>query len=98
MKLKDKQKYEEWKAKNKDGYGRYCFTWAEKIMDYLEKEIDEVKPENPDHYARKRMWKVSCECDTEGGTGAQWGCVKSILYNCWVYGGEMDQPDLFEES
>ena len=40
MKLKDKQKYEEWKAKNKDGYGRYCFTWAEKIMDYLEKEID----------------------------------------------------------
>lgn len=53
--------------------------------------------ESSRHRARKRMWKVSCECDTEGGTGAQWGCVKSILYNCWAYGGEMDQPDLFDD-
>ena len=96
MKLKDEKAYYDWKNKNRDGYGGYCFRWAEKIMDYLEKEIEEKKPENPAHYARLRMWKVSSECDTEGGTGFQWGVVKAILFHCWIYGGEMDQPDIIK--
>jgi len=95
MQIKDQKVYDDWKAKNTDGLGSYCFEWAEKIMNVLEKEIEEKKPENPDHYARERMWKVSNECDSAGATGSMWGCTKSILFNCWKYGGEMDQPEIF---
>jgi hypothetical protein len=83
MKFKDEQRYQEWKANQKDDYGLACFRYAENWANMMETEIE---------HGEKVMdiaERLSFKADTEGITGFMYGCAVSILSECWIYGEEL---------
>ena len=68
MKLKNEERWSEYKAKNRDGYGLGIITFAERWADAMEAQI--VVGSTVDGCAQ------SCEqeADTEGITGFMYGC------------------------
>lgn len=78
------QEYKDWYSKNNDGYGRACFTFAERWADLMEAEIEKSDDiikcfaDNADEASRK--------ADTEGITGFMYGYAVNILSQCWEYG------------
>ncbi len=83
MKVVDEKVYEDWKAKNTDGYGSGVFRYAEKWANMMEEAIENgAKLEDV-------AQKLSHDADTEGITGFMYGCAVSILSQCWVYGEEL---------
>lgn len=83
MKLKDVKAYENWKAKQKDGYGQAVFRYAERWADMMEDKIS--KGEKIKDIADR----LSHEADTEGITGFMYGASVSILTQCWEHGEEL---------
>lgn len=83
MKVVDEKVYEDWKAKNTDGYGSGVFRYAEKWANMMEEAIENgAKLEDV-------AKSLSHKADTEGITGFMYGCAVSILSQCWVYGEEL---------
>ena len=82
MKLKDIKVYEDWKAKQKDGYGQAVFRYAERWADMMEDKIS--KGEEIKDVADK----LSHDADTEG-TGFMYGMAVNILTKCWKHGEEL---------
>lgn len=80
MRLIDKQKYEDWKAKNQDPYGVAIFAFVERWAELMEPRID--AGEDISVFAKT----LSHEADTEGITGYMYGAAVSILSLCWVHG------------
>lgn len=76
--------YKDWYDKNSDGYGRVCFTYAERWAEMMEAGIEES--DNPMHYIVDNAERLSHEADTDGITGFMYGCAVSILSQCWEYG------------
>jgi hypothetical protein len=83
MKVKDIKVYEDWKAKNIDGYGACIFRYVERWADMMEKEIDNGAK------IKDIADKLSHEADTEGITGFMYGASVNILSHCWEHGEEL---------
>jgi hypothetical protein len=83
MKVKDEEKYQDWKAKNTDGYGAGIFRFAENWANLMEKEI-EAGAEVKDIAER-----LEREADTEGITGYMYGAAVNVLALCWEHGEEL---------
>ena len=84
--LKGKEKeYKDWYDNNSEGYGRACFTYAEKWAEMMEEEIKNGKK------LADIVKKLSHDADTEGITGFMYGIAVSILSLSWVYGEELRQ-------
>lgn len=83
MKIVDEKVYEDWKAKNTDGYGAGIFRYAEKWANLMEEEITKGSR------IRDVAQKLSHDADTEGITGFMYGAAVSILSQCWVHGEEL---------
>ena len=79
------KEYKDWYDKNSDGYGRACFTYAERWAEMLENKI-ESSTEDVMKVIVDNADKLSHEADTEGITGHMYGCAVSILSQCWKYG------------
>ena len=79
------KEYKDWYDKNSDGYGRACFTYAERWAEMLENKI-ESSTEDVMKVIVDNADKLSHEADTEGITGYMYGCAVSILSQCWKYG------------
>lgn len=83
MKFKDKELWEDGLENNKDGYGRACYTYAQRWAEMMERAIGEGKE-------FKEMAKdLSHEADKEGVTGFMYGMAVNILAAVWVYGEEL---------
>lgn len=82
------QEYKDWYEKNKDAYGRACFTYAERWAELLEKEIANSDKEVSDVF-KKYAEEYSHKADTEGITGAMYGFAVQILSLEWEYGEEL---------
>ncbi|UXQ89066.1 hypothetical protein Thu_223 [Bacillus phage Thurquoise] len=83
MKVVDEKVYEDWKAKNTDGYGSGIFRYVEKWANLMEAEI------NKGAKVKDIAQKLSHDADTEGITGFMYGAAVSILSQCWVHGEEL---------
>lgn len=83
MKIKDVEVYEDWKAKNTDGYGMGIFRYAEKWADLMETEIEKGAE------VKDIADRLSHAADTEGITGYMYGASVSILSQCWEHGDEL---------
>lgn len=83
MRVVDTEVYENWKAKNTDGYGMCIFRYAEKWANLMEAEI------NKGAKVKDVAQKLSHDADTEGITGFMYGASVGVLSHCWVYGGEL---------
>jgi uncharacterized protein YgiM (DUF1202 family) len=83
MKVKDIQVYEDWKAKQKDGYGQAIFRYAEKWAGLMENAIENGEK------VKDVAEKLSHEADTEGITGFMYGASVSILSQCWEHGEKL---------
>ncbi|AMO25884.1 hypothetical protein Blue_061 [Bacillus phage Deep Blue] len=83
MKVVDEKVYEDWKAKNTDGYGSGIFRYVEKWANLMEAEI------NKGAKVKDIAQKLSHDADTEGITGFMYGAAVSILSQCWEHGGEL---------
>lgn len=77
--------YKDWYDKNSDGYGRACFTYAERWAELLESLIVKL-PQSPQMIIIENAERTSDEADTEGITGFMYGCAVNILSQCWEYG------------
>ena len=87
--LEGKEKdYKDWYEKQSDGYGRGCFTYAERWAEMLENKIDN-STESTLKVIVENANTLSHEADTEGITGFMYGCAVSILSQCWKYGEEL---------
>lgn len=78
MKIKNIEEYEDWKNKNKDGYGARIFSYAEEWADMMEIVISTLDKDAAEKYANI--------ADTDGITGYMFNASKGVLFNCWVYG------------
>lgn len=78
------KEYKYWYDKNNDGYGRACFTFAERWAELLEAEIS--KSDDVMQVFIDNADKLSSKADTEGITGFMYGCAVNILSQCWEYG------------
>lgn len=83
MRVVNREEYDDWKAKNTDGYGAAVFRFAERWADMMEAELAQDKKliEIAD--------ATSHQADTEGITGFMYGAAVSILAKCWVHGEEL---------
>lgn len=79
------KEYKDWYDKNSDGYGRACFTYAERWAEMMEEKIEE-SPDDVMKVIVDNAFKLSMEADEEGITGFMYGCAVSILSQCWTYG------------
>lgn len=87
--LEGKEKeYKDWYDKNSDGYGRACFTYAERWADMLENLIESCDDDVTTIFV-KNVDRLSHEADIEGITGFMYGCAVSILTQSWKYGEEL---------
>ena len=82
------QYYKDWYDKNSDGYGRACFTYAERWAEMLESLIESSADESMKVIV-DNAYRLSHEADVEGITGFMYGCAVSILSQCWKYGEEL---------
>lgn len=85
MKLKDKEMYENWKAKNTDSYGAGIFRYAEKWANLMEVEIENGAS------VKDVAERLSHVADTEGITGYMYGASVSILLQCWEHGEDLKE-------
>jgi len=79
----DKQAFEDWKAKNSDGYGACIFKFAESWAKLMQVEMAKGKK------LHECAQQASFEADTEGITGFMYGAAVSILSQCWKHGEEL---------
>lgn len=84
MELIDEKTYQSWKAKNCDGYSRAVFDYAEKWARAMEKEMEGGK--RLEDVAKNLSHTIA---DEFGLTGFQYGCVVSILAQCWIHGEQL---------
>ena len=84
------QIYKDWYNKNKDPYGRACFSYAERWAEMMEKAIDESEYDTVAAIALNAE-RLSHEANTEGITGYMYQCAISILSSCWIYGKELEK-------
>lgn len=82
------QEYKDWYEKNKDGYSRACFTYAERWAELLEKEIEKSDKDTKE-VMKQCAEKYSHDADVEGITGFMYGMAVQILSLCWEYGEEL---------
>lgn len=82
--IKGKEKeYKDWYDKNSDGYGRACFTYAERWAELLEAEID--KSNDVMKCFADNADRLSHEADTEGMDTVIALCVSAVgSYFCGV--------------
>ncbi len=85
MKIKNQKLWGEYREKNKDPYGERCVDYAECWADLMEDEIDNKKT------IANIAENKSNEADTDGITGFMYNMAKSILFQCWEYGDELQQ-------
>lgn len=85
MKVKDLNRYNEWKEKNRDDYGACIFRYAERWANLMEQQLEQgAKLEDIAE-------KLSHEADVEGITGFMYGAAVAVLAKCWEYGEELRQ-------
>jgi len=89
MKVLDQSIYDDWKAKNTDGYGSACFRFAENWANKLEAEIDKQSGKPVPTVIEEFAKKYFHDADDEGITGFMYGMAVSILSHCWIYGKEL---------
>lgn len=80
MNIINKASYEDWKAKQTDGYGRTTFQYAEKWADMMEDEM--TKGEKIKDIADR----LSHEADVFDISGFMYGVAVQILTHHWVHG------------
>lgn len=83
MEIIDPEGYQAWKSKNSDGYGRACFTFAERWTLLMQVAIK--NGESIDECADK----LSHKADVEGITRFMYGMAVSILSHHWKHGKEL---------
>ena len=83
MKLKNKERWEQFITINNDLYGSGVVRYAERCANMMEQEMESGKSliEIADATSQK--------ADTEGITGYMYGCAVSILSQVWEYGEEL---------
>lgn len=87
--LEGKEKeYKDWYDKNSDGYGRACFTYAERWAGMLENLIESSNDDSMT-VIEKNADRLRHEADIEFITGFMYGCAVNILSQCWKYGEEL---------
>lgn len=79
------QEYQDWKAKNTDGYGAGIFAYAESWAELMEARID----------AGEKIADVAEEtshnAEPKGITGYMYGASVGVLSLCWEHGEELRQ-------
>ena len=83
MRVKNQERYENWKKSNVDPYGVAIFEFAETWATLMEEQIE--KGEKLEDIAGK----LSHEADEDGITGFMYGAAVSILSECWIYGEDL---------
>ena len=83
MRVKNQERYENWKKSNVDPYGKGIFAFAEAWANLMERDI-ENGAKLVDIAA-----KLSNDADAEGITGFMYGAAVSILSECWIYGEDL---------
>lgn len=79
------KEYKDWYDKNNDGYGRACFTYAERWAELMESGIENTgKP--PMEYIFDNAERLSRVADVEGITGNMYRQAVDILSYCQEYG------------
>lgn len=80
MEFSDKAAWDEWRAKNTDGYGNACFEYAEAWAKLMQKEMAEGSA------LESCAEKTSFELGFMGITGFMYGVAVNILSTCWKHG------------
>lgn len=80
MKIKNREHYDDCKAKNTDPCGKEIFRYAEVWADLMEAEM--VKGATLSDMAER----TSHEADTEDITGFMYGIAVNFLYHVWEHG------------
>ncbi len=80
MKIKDQAAYDDWKAKNRDGYGGATLAFAERWADMIDAEI--AKGSALETVADR----LSSRADVEGITGFMYGAAVHFLSQTWEHG------------
>lgn len=83
MKFKNKELWEDGLKNNTDGYGRACYTYAQRWAEMMEKYIENG------HKLKDVAHVLSHEADEEGVTGFMYGCAVNILSSVWIHGEEL---------
>ena len=85
VEITDQEAYDSWKKKNKDGYGKAVFVYAENWAKLMQAQIRKGRS------IFECAEKTSYEADTEGITGFQHGYAVAILSQCWKHGEALKQ-------
>lgn len=84
FKVKDQKTYDDWKAKNTDGYGSLIFEYAENWAKMLQTKLES-----------KDLEKLIEDFDLQPNylniTGYQHKMAKDILKECWFYGDKLKE-------
>lgn len=80
MEIKDIDKWNSYKSKNKDSYGLEIIRYAERWADLMESEMDKGK--SLDSCAEE----TSRNADVNGISGFMYGAAVKTLYDVWAHG------------
>ena len=83
MEVLDEAVYQDWKDKNKGGYGGAIFDFAERWANLMEPKLANGL------HIKDIADQLSNEADTEGITGFMYNAGVAVLTNCWVHGEEL---------
>ncbi len=88
--MKDINKWNEYKHKNTDPYGKCCVEVADKVMNYLDNDSTPLhKGYYPDiHTAHGLICKADKEIDAGGITGFMASCIAQLVSVCHERGEE----------
>lgn len=90
LKLKNKERWNEYVNANKDAYGGACIKVARRVMELLDKDPTPLhNGYHPDiHTAHGLICKADDDTYTGGITGFMEGCVAKMVFECHKRGDE----------
>jgi len=96
--MKNKEKWDNWVAKNKDPYGKACVDVARKVMELLDNDSTPLHNGYfPDlHTAHGLICEANRQNDG-GITGFMAGCVAQMIFECHERGEEFRKSHNDEE-
>mgnify|MGYP001128586800 CR=1 FL=1 len=81
--VSDKKVWEDYKRKNRDGYGHAILTYASRWAKLMEESISQG------HNLEDVAKDLSNDADLEGITGFMYGAAVKILSDVWVHGDQL---------
>jgi hypothetical protein len=94
MKTINEQEFQDWKAKQTDGYGQRIFSYAEDWANMMEQAMAEDKVDVSSSpavlgFIVRNADRFSGIADTDGITGYMYGAAVATLAKCWVHGEQL---------